>query len=241
LVRAPGPDLMAATFPRSLRVALEKPLGNGRLKPTPAVVLFDLDGTLVDTMQAFADLAAVVMTRRFGVALRTARKLYLETSGIPFLQQLEGIFGEHPSVVDAATEYEARKHAIAAAAEMDGATRAALENVRARGVGLVVSSNGMQKHVDRFAARSAGLFDLALGFGGALAKGEPHISLVEKVLGVRRDRLVFIGDSLRDGELAEASGVRFIGRSGTFTRREMAARFPAVPVIDSVTELPALL
>ena len=124
---------------------------------------------------------------------------------------------------------------------MDAETRAALEDVRARGVRLVVSSNGMQVHVDRFAARSSGLFDLALGFGGALAKGEPHIAIVEKVLSVRRDRLVFIGDSLRDGELAEASGVRFVGRSGTFTRLEMAARFPAVPVIDSVAELPALL
>jgi phosphoglycolate phosphatase-like HAD superfamily hydrolase len=99
----------------------------------------------------------------------------------------------------------------------------------------------MQRHVDRFAERCDGLFDLALGFGGMLAKGEPHIAVVERALAVGRDRLVFIGDSLRDGELAEASGVRFVGRTGTFTRREMGARFPSVPVIDSMTELPALV
>lgn len=223
------------------RLAPRQPQKKERLRPSPAVLLLDLDGTLVDTMQAFADLAAGVMERHFGLESRTARKLYLETSGIPFQQQLEVIFGEQPAVPEAAGEYESRKHAIAAAAEMDADTRTALDEIRSRGIGLVVSSNGMQKHVDRFAARSAGLFDLALGFGGALAKGEPHIALVEQALGIGRARLAFIGDSLRDGELAEASGVRFVGRTGTFTRREMAARFPAVPVIDSVAELPALL
>jgi phosphoglycolate phosphatase-like HAD superfamily hydrolase len=228
------------------RLALRQPQKqpgqtNGRLRPAPSVLLLDLDGTLVDTMQAFADLAAGVMARHFGVPPREARRLYLETSGIPFEQQLEVIFGEHPLVVEAAAEYESEKHAIAAVAEMDPETRQALEELRARGIGLVVSSNGMQTHVDRFAARNAGLFDLALGYGGRLAKGEPHIALVEETLGVRRARLAFIGDSLRDGELAEAAGVRFVGRTGTFTRREMAARFPAVPVVDSVAELLTLV
>ena len=153
------------------RVALRQPQKKERLRPTPSVLLFDLDGTLVDTMQAFADLAAGVMARRFGVPERTARKLYLETSGIPFQQQLEGIFGDQPVVPEAALEYETRKHAIAAAAEMDADTRGALDELRARGLRLVVSSNGMQTHVDAFAAREGALFDLALGFGGVLAKG----------------------------------------------------------------------
>ena len=212
-----------------------------RLRPTPAILLLDLDGTLVDTMPAFADLAADVIARHFGLLPANARKLYLQTSGVPFAQQLDAIFGDHPSVPDAAEEYEARKHATAAAAQMDEETRSALDELRARAIALVVSSNGMQAHVDRFAARAGGLFDLALGFGGALAKGEPHIALVEHHTGVRRDRMAFVGDSLRDGELAEASGVRFVGRAGTFTRREMSARFPEAPVIDSVAELLALL
>jgi phosphoglycolate phosphatase-like HAD superfamily hydrolase len=212
-----------------------------RLRPVPQVLLLDLDGTLVDTMHAFADLAAEIIARRFELAPRNARRLYLQTSGVPFAQQLEVIFGEHPAAADAAAEYEGRKHAIAASAQMDEETRGALEDVRARGIGLVVSSNGMQPHVDRFAARARGLFHLALGFGGALAKGEPHIALVERALGVRRERLAFVGDSLRDGELATAAGVRFVGRTGTFSRRELSARFPEAPVVESIAELPGLL
>jgi phosphoglycolate phosphatase-like HAD superfamily hydrolase len=160
---------------------------------------------------------------------------------LPFAQQLDAIFGDHFGVAAAAAEYEARKHAIAAAARMEPEVRAALDELRGRGIALVVSSNGMQGHVDRFAARSGGLFALALGFGGALAKGEPHIALVEDRTGVRRSAMTFVGDSVRDGELAEAAGVRFVGRAGTFSRRELGARFPTAPVVDSVAELPALI
>lgn len=209
--------------------------------PAPKVVLFDLDGTLVDTMPAFADLAAEVMTRHFGLLPSNARKLYLRTSGLPFVQQLEVIFGEHAASTDAVIEYERRKHAIAAAAKMDGTTLHALEELKARGIELVVSSNGMQLHVDRFAARTPGLFELALGFGGALAKGEPHIALVEERLGWRRADMAFIGDSVRDGELAQSSGVRFVARVGTFSRRELAGQFPLAPAIDTVAELASLI
>ncbi len=208
--------------------------------PEPAVLLFDLDGTLVDTMSHFADLAAEVMSTHYGLARKNARKLYLQTSGIPFCDQLHVIFGECETNAVAAGEFERRKHAIASRAEMDESTRGALRGLRKRGVSLVVSSNGMQEHVDRFAARSADLFQMALGYGNGRGKGEPHVAQVCDQLGVSRARLAFVGDSLRDGELAQASGVRFIGRTGTFTRAEMQARFPEAPIVDHVAEIATL-
>lgn len=204
-------------------------------------MLLDLDGTLVDTMGAFADLAADVMVERYGLLRRNARHLYLHTSGVPFAQQLEIIFGELDENRAAAEEYEARKAAVASAATMDDATRAAMLALREAGVRLVVSSNGNQDHVEGFAARAGGLFELALGFGGGLAKGEPHVALVCDALGVRRERMAFVGDSLRDGELAAQTGLAFIGRAGTFSRRDLERRFPEAPVVDSLAELPALV
>jgi phosphoglycolate phosphatase len=211
------------------------------LAPAPAAILFDLDGTLVDTMGRFADLATDVITRRYGLARRNARGLYLRTSGVPFSQQLEIMFGPHDGNAAAADEYETRKDAVARAATMDGGARAALEELRARGVTLVLSSNGMQAHVEDFADREGGLFTLALGFGGARHKGEPHVAEVCARLGMARADLVFVGDSLRDGELAAASGLRFVARAGTFTRADFARRFPDAPIVDHVAELPALL
>ncbi len=204
-------------------------------------MLFDLDGTLVDTMGAFADLAAEVMAEHYGLMRANARRLYLQTSGVPFVQQLELIFGEQPENVAAAAAYEGRKHAIAAGASMDDETRDAVEALRALGLAVVVSSNGHQEHVDGFAARAPGLFDLALGFGGGLHKGEPHVARVAEALGAPRDRMLFVGDSLRDGELARETGVGFIARAGTFSRRALETRFPGVPVVESVAEVPALV
>jgi phosphoglycolate phosphatase len=206
------------------------------LSPSPAVILFDLDGTLVDTMGAFADIAADVMAGRYGLSRRNARQLYLQTSGVPFCRQLEVIFGVHPENPAAALEFETRKHDVAAAARLDPATEAALKALRDKGIKLVVSSNGMQEHVDAFAERT-GLFDLALGFDGYEGKGEPHVRAVEEKLGVARDALLFVGDSLRDGEIAAAAGVRFCARAGTFAAEEFAARFPDAPVVASVADL----
>ncbi len=222
-----------------------QPAERNRIFPTPAVILFDLDGTLVDTMGQFADLATEVMVRWYGLARRNARRLYLQTSGVPFHQQLEVVFGEHEHNSSASTEYERRKHEIASHAEMDGDTARALWGLRARGSALVVSSHGMQEHVDAFATRSQGLFDLALGYDTARApvrcKGEPHVAEVCAKLRVRRDELTFVGDSLRDGELAASSGVRFIGRAGTFSESELAGKFPTSPIVGSVAEIPALV
>jgi len=193
-------------------------------------------------MGAFAGVAVDVMVKHFGLLRGNARRLYVQTSGIPFAQQLEAIFGEHPDNVAAAREFETRKAVIAADAVMDGATLAGVKALRAAGLRLVVSSNGMQSHVETFAARTRGLFDLALGFDGSgLEKGEPHVGVVANRLGVARDRMMFVGDSVRDGQLAHETGLAFVGRAGTFPRHVLERRFPGAPIVDSVGELPALL
>lgn len=191
-------------------------------------------------MGAFALLAGEVIARHHGVEPRMARSLYRQTSGVPFAQQLEAVFGDDPRNAAAAEEYEARKHTIAMAADMRPATRAALEGIRRRGVRLVISSNGMQGHVDAFARRHQGLFSLALGFGGGLAKGEPHVERVCQELEVARRSLLFVGDSLADASLAAQTGVGFVAKAGTFSEVEFRVHVPHAPVIRSIGELGVL-
>jgi phosphoglycolate phosphatase len=206
-------------------------------------VMFDLDGTLVDTMGAFADLAAAVMAERHGLDRAAARSRYLETSGIPFHQQLEVICPGDPRNAAASAEFEERKRAVCDATVMDADTVAGLEALRARGYRLVVSSNTGQTFVDDFARREAFAFDLALGFDAArgLAKGRPHVEHTCRELGVTTGELVFCGDSLKDAELAEACGVAFVGRLGTFTHADFRARDPHAAAVGSIRELADLL
>ncbi|CAN5914204.1 HAD family hydrolase [soil metagenome] len=206
-------------------------------------VMFDLDGTLIDTMGGFADLAAEVMEKRLGHDRATARRRYMETSGIPFRQQLEVIAPEHAANQATSDEFEERKRAVCDATSMDELTIRGLEQLRALGLKLVVSSNGAQHFVDDFARREAFKFDLALGFDASrgLAKGRPHVEHTCQALGVAVADLVFCGDSLKDGELADQCGIPFVGRTGTFSRADFLQRDPAGSAVDSIVELADLV
>jgi len=214
------------------------------IKPAarPQVVLFDLDGTLVDTMPAFADLAADVLHVRHGMDRAHARAQYLETSGIPFVHQLELIRPGDPGNAAASAEFEARKLAICRATAMDARTVAALEALRAARLVLVVSSNTGQSVVDEFARAERFRFDLVLGFDPAagLGKGRPHVERALACFGIAREQLVLVGDSLVDAELAEQCGIGFVGRTGTFTAEEFRRRDPAAVTVQHVEELVAM-
>jgi phosphoglycolate phosphatase len=207
----------------------------------PRGVLFDLDGTLVDTMPGFTELAAEVMMHHHGLPYELARRQYLRTCGIPFCHQLEMIVPGHPANPAAAREFERRKVVASAAALPTPATIATLERLRQAGVRVGISSNNYQTEVDRFAERARVRLDLALGFGPALAKGEPHFRLACTWFGCARSELLFVGDSLTDASLAEAAGVPFVAKLGTFTAASFRAAAPWAPLIQSVAGLLSLL
>ena len=210
---------------------------------TVRVVLFDLDGTLVDTMGGFADLAAEVMAARHGLAWTHARARYLETSGLPFVKQLELICPGHAANAAASDEFEARKLAVCESTMMDAPTVAGLEALRAMGLKLVVSSNTGQAVVDEFAAREPFQFDLVLGFDPVhgLGKGRPHVARALAAFGATPDELLFVGDSLKDGDLADECGVRFVGRLGTFTHEDFVRRSAGASTVAHVADLPVFL
>lgn len=60
------------------------------------VVVFDLDGTILDDLSLIADVAASVMARSFGTPEEEARIHYLATTGMPFEAQLAQLYPEAP-------------------------------------------------------------------------------------------------------------------------------------------------
>ena len=51
------------------------------------------------------------------------------------------------------------------------------------------------------------------------------------------NEMVFIGDSLRDGEKASECGLDFIGKEGMFLKEDFLARFPNASVISQLADL----
>jgi phosphoglycolate phosphatase len=209
--------------------------------PLPKVLLCDLDGTLIDTMPVLADLATEVMSSIYGIPRALSREFYLATCGLPFIKQLEDIFPGDTRNPTASDIFEGRKPSRCSMARMPEETRAALRDLRARGVRIAVSSNNGRENVETFARLSGFPFDLIMGYGDGLAKGRPHIEMAEGKFGVDRQEMLFIGDSLHDGEIANQSKIPFVGLAGTFAKERFILRFPGQPVISSFAEILDLL
>jgi phosphoglycolate phosphatase-like HAD superfamily hydrolase len=206
----------------------------------PKVLLCDLDGTLIDSMPTLADLATEVIEERYGTPRILARELYLATCGLPFEKQLEEIFPEDPRNADASAEFEGRKPARCNAIRMSPETRRALQAMRDLGVRIAVSSNNGIENVNAFARDAGFKFDLVLGYGNGLAKGRTHLDATSREFGTSRQEMLFVGDSLHDGEIAEREGIPFVGIATTFSPDRFALRFPSVPVVRRFSALPAL-
>lgn len=61
------------------------------------VVVFDLDGTLLDDLHAISQVAADVMHATFGTPAEEARIHYLATTGMPFEAQLAQLYAHAPT------------------------------------------------------------------------------------------------------------------------------------------------
>lgn len=206
----------------------------------PKVLLCDLDGTLIDSMPTLADLATDVMGEIYGTPRTLARELYLATCGLPFIRQLESIFPGDARNLGASDAFEGRKPERCNQIRMPADVVRTLAELKQSGMAIVVSSNNGVDNVATFAAASGFAFDLAMGFGGGLAKGKAHIDLAEGTFGVDRAEMLFIGDSLHDGEIAEREGIPFVGLAGTFSADRFTLRFPNVPVVRRFADVPAL-
>ena len=116
-----------------------------------------------------------------------------------------------------------------------------IRHLRERGIKVAVSSNNFQELVDRFVDKAGIAFDLVCGFREGFAKGEDHFAYIERRFGLPRGQIAFVGDSLKDGDRAAASGVAFIGKTGIFTRGQFAERFPEARVIERLSELKGIV
>jgi len=214
---------------------------NSKSSPSPKkVCIFDFDGTLVDSMGGFADLAAILMNKAYGLALGDARKKYLKTSGLPFFQQLESLFPGHGANKTVASNFEKQKQQQYWDRPFFCEVPAAIKDLQESGVRVVISSNNGQEIVEEFLEKQPHPkpnFDLVLGFREGFAKGPAHFEKVLDHFEVSHEEALFIGDSLHDAQKALHFGLDFVGRAGTFTKQRFEESYPDLPVVTDLTEL----
>lgn len=200
--------------------------------------IFDFDGTLVDSMTHFTDLASTVMTQYYDMPERLAREQYRQTSGLPFHVQMEQLFPGDARNTVAVTAYETAKAADYLTMPPFPDVGPALDALRARGATIAVSSNNFQHLVEAYVAHHRLPADWVCGWRPDFAKGPAHFAYLLTATGHSREATCFVGDSLKDVRMAQAFGIDCVARIGTFTHEELRA---ADPDVHCVTTLGALV
>lgn len=205
------------------------------------VIAFDFDGTVVDSMAGFGEIAGELIARARGVTEAEGRQAYRETSGLPFFQQLEQLYPGAPDNAGIADSFESRKLAGFFSQGYFPDTEPALTRLRAAGLRLAICSNNSQENIERFVARQGFTWDHALGFKPGFEKGPSHFDHLRALEQITKEQMLLVGDSLKDAEKARDYGISFVGRTGTFMRRDFEQAFPGVAVIDTLHELADIL
>ncbi|WP_444451633.1 phosphoglycolate phosphatase [Rhodobacter capsulatus] len=182
---------------------------------TPALI-FDLDGTLIDSAPAIHKVSNDVLTGRGYAPLSLEQIRSFVGQGAPHLVRcLLTTAGEDPEgplfdaiYADLVTRYET---------DVEGNTLypdviAALEHLRAIGCPMAITTNKPYKPA-LAAIAHVGLtdyFELVIG-GDSLPTRKPNPEMVheaQRLLG--RDRALYIGDSEIDAQTAENAGLPFV-------------------------------
>lgn len=178
-------------------------------------MLLDFDGTVVDTMEWYADAASRIIEEVAGIPREEARRLYLATAGRPFREQLRlmGLRGE--ALEAAASRFEEEKRAMLRRVTLSPEVERFAARAREMGLQVFLSTNN-ECSVVSSNPQLTRVFDGVLCHDPetGMGKGEPHVKALGAMLGVRRCEILFIGDSDYDIELHAPLGVTPIRTRG---------------------------
>ena len=202
--------------------------------------LFDFDGTLVDTMQGFADIAGFIINKHHPeMSFEEARKGYINTSGVPFCQQIEILFPNHPLNKETVEYFEKTKIEGFFSQKFHDDVRYAITELRKRGNLAGVSSGNFPHLINQFVEKEGLQFDIVMGFEAekGFEKGKPHFDYFLEKFSLNKDNLTFVGDSLKDCDKAYDYGIDFVGICGLFNEEDFDKRHKGAKSVRNIKEL----
>jgi HAD superfamily hydrolase (TIGR01549 family) len=207
----------------------------------PAAVLFDWDGTLLDSAEA-SYRCYVRLFDSYGIGFD--RDLFGRTYSPNWHRTYEAV-GLAP---DRWPEADQRwlEHYCAEESRLVPGAREALRRLEEAGVPQGLVTSGDRTRVSReLSALGVERYFGAVVCGGDTRNRKPHpeaLLLALGRMGVRPGEAAYVGDSPEDVEMARAAGVRAVGVPGGFPNREaLAASRPDVMAPDVLGAVNALV
>jgi pyrophosphatase PpaX len=198
--------------------------------PATATFLFDLDGTLIDSIDLI--FRCYRHTASVHLSISPPDSVWKAGLGTPLREQLRQVCDD-PALIEAMVatyrEYHHEHHDASVRAYPE--VREALTALSARGARLAVVTSKLRSGAER-GLRSTGLLDLfscvVTAEDVARPKPDPEpVRMALARLGADPSLAVFIGDSPHDIKAGRAAGVRTAGVLwGPFCREELAPSGP---------------
>lgn len=214
--------------------------------PRPAAVIFDIDGTLLDTAPDLCGTLNALLAEHGRPTMPLDRlRPMIGDGAAKMVERGFAASGAVPAdfagLVRRFIEiYEGR---IADETKPFPGAVACLERFRAAGTLLGVCTNKTTRLTEELLA-ALGLssyFGVVVGGDGPARKPDPrHILSVAERLGVAPARSLMVGDSINDVAAAKAAGITVVAVTFGYTTTP-AVELGADAVIDSFEELPRLL
>lgn len=207
-----------------------------------SAVIFDMDGTILDTIDDLADsLNHALAASGFPARTVGETRAFVGNGYKKLIERALPGAGddERAKVLADFSEYYAG-HCALKTKPYDG-VEAAIKTLRAAGVKTAVVSNKGDEAAQILAKRYfPGLFDCVVGVReGIRKKPAPDAALFAAArMGVPIERCVYVGDSEVDMESARAAGVSCVSVSWGFKGRAFLEARGARQIIDSAEELP---
>jgi phosphoglycolate phosphatase-like HAD superfamily hydrolase len=215
-------------------------------------LIFDMDGTLIDSMSTHADTFSAILREEFNIPVAFSKELYFRTAGRPLDEQfvcaIRGATNikepETPELLDRFWTLIDQSEPIPFTDVPD-----ALHQFCGLGYTLIVISN-CAPFLVKSKMKRVGLddyFSLQLGTDKRvrdMVKGSGHFEIIQKTLRVTpqqfRNRALLVGDSSHDVILGKQAGLMTIGRASG-AQASSLIKAGADLVIDNLTALVSVL
>lgn len=201
------------------------------------ILCFDFDGTVADTMPFLADIAVKIICKYYHVEQDFAKTRYIETTGLPFEQQIHAIFPEHAQNALAIQEFEAQKKANYFQLPPVSNVKKVLKHLHNKKYTLAISSSTFQELVDAYVGKYELPCDLALGYKPNFKKGKDHFECILQTFQGNPENICYIGDSLNDYRLAKMNNIQFIAKIGLFDENAFHQLNSSIPAIHNMDDL----
>lgn len=207
-------------------------------RPPPKLVIFDWDGTLMDSVGQIVE-SLVQAAAQHEIALSTDAAANIIGLGLP--EAMAVLFPQHPHLhaqIQAAytAHYVPRSHQTRL---FDG-VEALLERLAVQDIQLAVATGKSRAGLDRVLADSGIADYFSVTRCASETRSKPHPQMLQEILsvtGYTADQAVMVGDTSYDLQMAQRIQMPRIGVSYGVHSVDLLQHYQPLAVVDRVSDL----